>query len=85
MYGGPTPTTGNIMMHIFSHMLPIPDQTFNDNKGSEIVDKRVIKPGIEREVEVSIVMNLVLAKSMRDWLDGRIKYTEELMQKSGVK
>ena len=85
VYGGSTPTPGNIIMHIYSHMLPIPEQGANDGKGNEIVEKRIIKPGIEREIEVSIVMNLALAKSTRDWLDGRIKYTEELMQKAGAK
>lgn len=85
VYGGSTPTPGNIILHIYSHMLPIPEQGANDGKGNEMIDKRVIKPGIEREIEVSVVMNLVLAKSTRDWLDSRIKYTEELMQKTGAK
>lgn len=85
VYGGSTPTAGNIILHVYSHMLPIPDQVINDTKDNEIVEKRIVKPGVEREIEVSIVMNLALAKSTRDWLDGRIKYTEGLMQKPGAK
>jgi hypothetical protein len=85
VYGGATPTAGNIIVHIFSHRLPIPEHSANDAKGDEIIAQRAIKAGIEREVEVSCVMNLALAKSMRDWLDGRIKHVEETMKKAGIK
>jgi hypothetical protein len=74
---------GNIIMHIWSHRLPLPEQTFNDANGNEVVEKRVLKPGIEREVEASVVINLELAKSLRDWLDSRIKHVEEMTQKAG--
>jgi hypothetical protein len=83
VYGGSTPTVGNIIMHIWSHRLPLPEQTFNDANGNEVVEKRVLKPGIEREVEASVVINLELAKSLRDWLDSRIKHVEEMTQKAG--
>jgi hypothetical protein len=84
VYGGTTPTIDSLMMHIYSHMLPLPDYSVNDNKGDEVKEKRIIKPGVEREVEVSIVMSLTLAKSIRDWLNDRIKYVEELKQKTGA-
>jgi hypothetical protein len=77
IYGGVTPTTGNLIVHVFSHRLPIPEQSANDTMGNEVPEKRVVKPGIDREVEASLVMNLSLAKSFRDWLNERIAYIEK--------
>lgn len=76
LYGGPAPTLGNIVMTVFSSRVPFPDQSANDASGKEIVQRRVAKPGIEQEVEASLVLNLQTAKSMHLWLDSVIKNTE---------
>lgn len=85
IYGGATPTPGDIIVHVYSHRLPIPERAMNGQDGNEIIVKRVIRPGIDREVEASFVMNLEMAKSMCKWLEARIKYVEDIQQKSGIK
>jgi hypothetical protein len=85
VYGGATPTPGDIVAHIFSHRMPIPSQSVNDANGNEILAKRDVKIGVEREIETSLVMNLAFAKSLRDWLDSRIKYVEATMKSAGIK
>ena len=81
VFGGVTPTPGEMVIHFFSHRLPLPEQVVNDTTGKEILEKRIIKPGVEREVEVSCVMSLATAKSMYDWLKERIEYAEQFTQK----
>ena len=76
IFGGGTPTPGNIMMTVFSHRVPLPEATFNDGLGNEILSKRMTKYGIENEYEVSITMNLETARIMRQWLDNAISNTE---------
>ena len=80
VYGGATPTAGNVMMTIFSHRIPFPERTMIDAFGNEITRGRVAKSGVERELEVSIVMSLELAKSVLQWLDNSIKNVETLQQ-----
>lgn len=76
IYGGGTPTLGNIVMHLFSHRIPWPEKAFNDAFGREIVEKRISKPGIENEIEVSVIMDLNTARLMRQWLDSTIRNSE---------
>jgi hypothetical protein len=79
VYGGGTPTPGNIMMTIFSHRVPFPEKIINDGAGREVISKREVKYGIEQELEVSVVMALDTAKIMLQWLDNTIKNTEALV------
>ncbi len=80
VYGGGTPTPGNIMMTVFSHRVPFPEKIVNDGKGNEIVSKRDVKYGMEQEFEVSLVMGLDTAKIMLLWLNNTIRNTEALVK-----
>lgn len=80
VYGGGTPTPGNIMMTIFSHRIAFPEKIVNDSFGNEIPGKRVVKSGFENELEVSVVMDLATAKVMYQWLDNVIKNTEAILR-----
>ena len=80
VYGGGTPTPGNIMMTVFSHRVPFPVKIVNDGKGNEVVSKREVKYGMEQEFEASLVMSLDTAKIFRVWLDNTIKNSETLLQ-----
>jgi hypothetical protein len=80
IYGGGTPTPGNIMMTFYSHRIPFPEKAVNDGKGNEIVSKRDVKYGIEQEYEVSVVTSLETAKIMLAWLDNTIRNTEAIAQ-----
>ncbi len=80
VYGGGTPTPGNIMMTFYSHRVPFPEKTLNDGRGNEIVSKRDAKSGIEQEYEVSLVISLETAKLLRIWLNDTIRNTEVLLQ-----
>src|SRR5260370_759176 len=64
VFGGPTFTTRTIQIGIFSERFPFPKRTSQSVKeNKEIMEERVIEEGIERELEVSLVMNLSVAKS----------------------
>src|ERR1017187_6988830 len=80
VYGGGTPTPGNIMMTVFSHRIPFPAKIVNDGRGNEIVSKRDVKYGMEQELEASLVMSLDTAKLMLVWLNSAIRNTEALLQ-----
>jgi hypothetical protein len=80
IYGGGTPTPGNIMMTFYSHRVPFPKGAVNDARGNEIVSKRDAKFGIEQEYEVSLVVSLETARVMLTWLNNTIKNTEILLQ-----
>lgn len=82
IYGGGSPTPGNIMMTVFSHRIPLPEQSANDSTGKEIVQKRVVRYGIENELEVSIVLALNTAKIMRQWLDAAINNAEASLRQT---
>jgi hypothetical protein len=82
MYGGGTPTIGNVMMTVFSHRVPFPEKIMNDPTGKEIIEERVVKYGIENELEASLVMELKTAKLMLQWLDTAIKNAEEMQRKA---
>lgn len=82
IYGGGTPTLGNIMMTVFSHRVPLPEKTANDACGKEIVAKRMARYGIEQEFEASLVMSLEMAKVMQQWLGNAIKNTEIALQQA---
>jgi hypothetical protein len=81
IYGGGSPTVGSIVMTVYSHRIPLPEKTVNDVSGKEIPEKRVVKYGIENELEASIVMDLNTAKIMQQWLSSTIKNVEDLMQR----
>ncbi len=85
LFGGLTPR-GNIQMEIWSERQPIPRQSSyrviveGDGSpvlGDEVMDERQSREAFIREVEVGIVIDLELAKSMIDWLKTRVAALEE--------
>ena len=52
----------------------------NDASSNEVVKERVVKQGIENELECCLVMNLATAKIMLTWLEGAINRTEAIQQ-----
>ena len=81
VFGGVTPSL-DIHMDVFSQRSPIPKKVVHEVKpdrtvGEEIVDERVIRDAIVREVEVGVVFNLAMAKLMVDWLNDKIRFIEE--------
>ena len=77
MYGGPTPVKGELMMTVFIDRVPFPKETMNDASGNEILKERVVKQGLERELEASLVMSLDVAKIMHKWLGESIAKVEK--------
>lgn len=79
-FGGLTPR-GELFMSVFSERAPLPDVTVQavekGQLGQEIIEQRQASDGIVREIEVGIVMDLVVAKSVVAWLSDRIKIVEE--------
>jgi hypothetical protein len=82
VWGGIAPT-GLVHVSIFSERAPIPTRvthalTEQGTFGPEIA--RHVESGLLREVEVDVVMNIEVAKFVRDWLGARIKEFDELQR-----
>ncbi len=79
--GGFTPR-GQLFFSLYSERAPLPDVTVQavegGQLGKQIIEKREGSAGIARELEVGVVMDMTVAKSLRDWLDERIKVFEQL-------
>lgn len=82
-HGGITPR-GHIQMALFSERAPIPRETVQNEKGKEILEKRVQRNGLIREVEIEAILTLETAKVLKTWLDQRIQSLEELRKKMEV-
>ena len=69
-------------MSVFSERSPLPTLVVNTVNngvlGAEILDKRVVREGMFREVEASLFMSMETAVAMRDWLSGRIEEAIQL-------
>jgi hypothetical protein len=85
--GGFTPR-GQLFFSLYSERAPLPDVTVQaiegGQLGKEITEKREGSAGIARELEVGVVMDIAVAKSLRDWLNERIKIFEQLQPDSAV-
>jgi hypothetical protein len=79
MFGGPSPTPGRIIMGIYSHHLPYPEFTLNDQAGKELIEKRLAKFGVEHELEASLSVDINTAKHMVTWLQSAIANAETFM------
>jgi len=80
--GGVTPQQ-NIQIAFYSERMPLPQQVVyelnSDNTlGSEVVDERVSKTGLIRELEVEAVLSLNEAESFYKWLGENIKKAKKL-------
>lgn len=85
VFGGTAPRPGSIHMSIFNERWPIPKSTtsqFSPEKGvgKEILEERISRDSVVREVEVLLVMDIDVAIRMRKWLDDKIKTIQELIE-----
>lgn len=75
-FGGLLPNASGIQMAVYSERSPLPKMVVHSAQdgalGAEIIDKRVVREGVFREVEASLSMSLDTAMALRDWLSGRI-------------
>lgn len=82
-WGGLTPR-GLLEVNFYSERTPIPREiTLAINAepphiGGELMEERVTRDGILREVEVGVMMDLAAATSFRDWLDKHVKEMERI-------
>ena len=79
--GGLTPTL-DVFLSIYNQRAPIPKFTVQKvseggQLGDEVIEERVQKEGIFREVEVGLVMNLNVAKALNQWLVDKIELAEK--------
>lgn len=81
VFGGVTPRL-NISATFYNERGPLPDQTVQDVRedgtlGTEILEERIIRDGILRELEANIVMDVAVAKSLVKWLNEKIALIEK--------
>jgi hypothetical protein len=85
--GGVAPKNDMLRLAFYNDRSPIPKSivhalvALDENHksmtmGKEIVEKRVSKTGIFREVEVEVVMTLQTARDLRVWLNAKITEME---------
>jgi hypothetical protein len=82
-FGGLTPYGGNVHVGVFSERLPYPQKIFHTASGatlgSELVEKRKVRPGIVRELEIGITMDIAQTITLRNWLNERLEQYEQLI------
>jgi len=76
---------GNIQMGVYSERKPNPtEQTYRVRPdgmlGEEIVEKRVTKEHVVRELEVELIMTPAVAQATRDWLDQWLRRLREMTE-----
>ncbi|MDP8990656.1 MAG: hypothetical protein M3N41_11330 [Acidobacteriota bacterium] len=79
----------DIAMAFYSERPAIPQQIVipieNGNFGNELEDKRVGRDAVIREVEISVTMNVEVARLFRQWLDEKIQAVDEINAKAKPK
>ena len=80
-WGGLTPNM-NIHMALFSEHAPVPRSMTFRLEPSGLVSEQSAdsEPGITREIDAEVILNLEVAKALRDWLDLRLRQAEELIK-----
>ncbi|MGA2714503.1 MAG: hypothetical protein ABSG41_15470 [Bryobacteraceae bacterium] len=78
-YGGVLPST-EIFLGIFSERTHFPESaTVEINEETKQgVEKVQIEKGIVREMEIGLIMNVHVAKAIRQWLDEKIAFVEQV-------
>lgn len=75
---------GDVILNFFSERSPIPQRTVHNlsdgRLGDEIAEERVGRDAVVREVEVSISMNIQVARSIVTALDQQIKILEDQLK-----
>ena len=74
-------------MAIYNERHAIPQETVQEIKpdgtlGEVIQSETVVREGIVREMEVDVLMNVEVAKSVINWLEDKIKLIEKEIIKS---
>ena len=86
--GGFTPR-GEIFFSLYSERAHLPDVAVqaveNGQLGKEVIEQRKGSEGILRELEVGVVMDVNVAKSLVTWLEERIKVAEQMRSDSHVR
>jgi hypothetical protein len=83
MIGGLTPRAG-IHIALYSERPAIPQQTVQALKedgtlGDEVVDRRVGKEGVVREMEVDAIMDADVARALHAWLGEQLGIRDDLV------
>ncbi len=80
-YGGITPA-GYVHMSFYNERRPLPRVTARalSEDGETYSEEQVkdVRSGLVREIETTVVMNELLVRQLRDWLDKRIQEFEGL-------
>lgn len=89
-WGGISPSEDQIHMSIYSERWPIPKRTVyalldKNQMGEEIVEDRVSRNAIVREVEAHLIMSIGAAKRIREWLDEKITNYDKMVKERGYK
>lgn len=75
---------GDIVLSFFSERPPIPKTAVHiltdKQLGDELLDERVQRDAVVREVEVCLSMNLNVAKALRSLIDKQIEQMEAIIQ-----
>lgn len=79
VFGGITPS-GKMNLILFTQRGVIPQKVTREISEEGFLGGRVAKEGktgIVREIEAGLVMDLDIAKSLRDWIDDKLKTFEK--------
>lgn len=84
VHGGITPR-GDIHMATFTERRPIPQRVVHNigddgTVGDELEEERVERDAIVREVDVDLIMSPKLARSVAQWLSGKVDDLERLVR-----
>lgn len=84
VFGGVTPRL-SISATVFNERAPLPDQIVHEIKedgtiGSEIVDERIARDGLVRELEANLIMDVEFAKVFVKWLTEKISFIEKTIE-----
>jgi hypothetical protein len=79
----------DIAMAFYSERPAIPQQITvpveNGKLGNELEGKRVGRDAVIRDVEISVTMNVDVARQFLQWLEEKIKAIDEFNEKAGGK
>jgi hypothetical protein len=73
---------GNIHMALYSEHLSLPEENilFLDSDGRGREQSESTAKGLQREIEVEIIMSPRIAKAIRKWLDTKIQEAEKTQE-----
>lgn len=86
VFGGVTPRL-SISATFFNERHPLPDQTVQlisaeGVVGDEILEERIVRDGLVRELEANVVMDLACAKTVVKWLTDKIDIIERIIKEA---